>query len=265
MEVELIHLWNNRGSTSILGHFPSLHPSDLVPPWVGQFAFTLKHRVLVLSKSNFQVQISCEVLESSLTTMKTNIVNKTKQSFELKEGNAGAYRFLKQLDPGAKVSIKVDPNATYREYVVATGKKGESIFLTSDDFSEYKVIDIEEAAGQEPGTVIYKSVPSNPRKPRLSKASEPSTVGGAGVGSDPPATPAAGVGSVPPITSAAAVGLDPPASTAAGAGSVPGVPAAAGARSDPRALSVASTTPPIGNLNQNERVSLYKKLKSLFK
>lgn len=60
--------------------------------------------------------------------MKTHIINETNQTFQLKEGNAGAFRLLTELNArgkdGFKFSIKVDPNATYREYMVATEKKG---------------------------------------------------------------------------------------------------------------------------------------------
>jgi len=181
--------------------------------------------------------------------MKTDIINKTNQSFELKEGNAGAYRFLKQLDPGTKYSIKVDPNATYREYMVATGKKGESIFLTSDDFSEYKVIDIEEGPGENPGTLIYKSMNRNPRD----KKSGPKVVV-----SDPPASSAAEVVSDPPASSAAGVVSDPPGSSAAAVGSVPPVSSPAGVELVPPASSTASSKP-------SKNVPWYRKPKSWFK
>jgi len=206
------------------------------------------------------------------TVMKTDIINKTKQSFELKEGNAGAYRFLKHLDAGAKVSIKVDPNATYREYMVATGKKGETIFLTSDDVTEHKVIDIQEVPGQDPGTVIYKSVPCNPRKRGSSRASQPSHVGGAGSSkskTEPAGANSAGVGSVPAVSNspAAAVGSIPAVSPAAGVGSIPAASSSPpGAGSDaPAGLSVASSKPAFGISSQNERVPWYKKLKPRLK
>jgi hypothetical protein len=151
------------------------------------------------------------------------------------------------LGPGDKYSIKVDPNATYREYVVATGKKGETILLTSDDFNEYKVIDIVDVPSEESGPVIYKSVPREPRNPRAPK---PSNVGGDGCKSKAEEGSNAQVGSVPAVSSAPGVRSVPPASSTAGAGS------------DPPALSVVNSK---GISNQNERVPWYRKLKHWFK
>ena len=68
----------------------------------------------------------------------TLFVNCTDKVFELKEGNAGVFRNVATLQPRNeptknKFKINLDPNATYREYVVATGMTGEKVLVTSDE------------------------------------------------------------------------------------------------------------------------------------
>lgn len=170
--------------------------------------------------------------------MKTEIVNSTGELFDLKEGNAGAFRFFKQLKAGEKVSIKVDPNATYREYMVATTPTpGKPILLTSDDFSEFKVITIQKDPG-DPVNYIYKS--SEPRRPGASKA-----------GRTPP---------TPATAEAGGTGATPVAAEAGGSDATP-----AAARTGGSGATAASSKPALGNSNRSERVPWYKKLKSWFK
>jgi hypothetical protein len=63
----------------------------------------------------------------------TEIVNETSGNLSLKEGNAGVYRDINVLKPSKKHIIEIDPNATYREYVVVSNPKGDKVFVTSDD------------------------------------------------------------------------------------------------------------------------------------
>jgi hypothetical protein len=63
--------------------------------------------------------------------MKTYIINEMSTTFLLKEGNIGAFHTLGELKgkddaKKSKFTVKVDPNATYHKYMVATGKKEKS-------------------------------------------------------------------------------------------------------------------------------------------
>lgn len=99
----------------------------------------------------------------------TLFVNCTDKVFELKEGNAGVFRNVailhSQKDPNAKNKFKVnlDPNATYREYAVATGMTGEKVLVTSDDCYDSSTITIVKKGG------VYVAETS----PRHSKSPKP--------------------------------------------------------------------------------------------
>jgi len=72
----------------------------------------------------------------------TEIINETKGALSLKEGNAGVYRDIKNLEVGKKHIIEIDPNATYREYVVVSAPSGNKVFVTSDDCIDNSTITI---------------------------------------------------------------------------------------------------------------------------
>jgi hypothetical protein len=72
----------------------------------------------------------------------TEIVNATEDSLFLKEGNAGVYRDIKTLKPLDRHTIEIDPNATYREYVVVSAPRGDKVFVTSDDCIDNSTIKI---------------------------------------------------------------------------------------------------------------------------
>jgi len=77
----------------------------------------------------------------------TKFVNATTIPFALKEGNGGVYTHVCNLGvnaPNNQHSIEIDHNATYREYVVATGIQGQKVLVTSDDCAEYSTIRIVE-------------------------------------------------------------------------------------------------------------------------
>lgn len=71
--------------------------------------------------------------ELYLTMVATEVYNATSGDLSLKEGNAGVYRDIKLLGPKKKHVIEIDPNATYREYVVVSAPGGDKVFVTSDD------------------------------------------------------------------------------------------------------------------------------------
>jgi hypothetical protein len=59
----------------------------------------------------------------------------------MREGNAGVYRQLAVVAPGKHYSLKIDPNATYREYVLITLEPDfELPPFSSDDITEFKEI-----------------------------------------------------------------------------------------------------------------------------
>ena len=74
--------------------------------------------------------------------MKTEVINETGGELSLKEGNAGVYRDIKVLKANDKHVIEIDPNATYREYVVVSAPGGEKVFVTSDDCIDNSTITI---------------------------------------------------------------------------------------------------------------------------
>lgn len=75
---------------------------------------------------------------------RTKVVNQTGSSIILKEGTAGVYRMLcANLQTGKEYNIKVDTNATYREYWCAvTSDDDKHVVLSSDDCMEYREVRI---------------------------------------------------------------------------------------------------------------------------
>lgn len=78
--------------------------------------------------------------------VKTEVYNATNQDFTLKEGNAGVYRDITVVKPTKRHVIELDPNATYREYVVVYTGSGEKEFITSDDCLDNSKITIQRGA-----------------------------------------------------------------------------------------------------------------------
>jgi len=91
----------------------------------------------------------------------TEIINGTKGNLSLKEGNAGVYRDIKVLEAGKKHIIEIDPNATYREYVVVSTPSGNKVFVTSDDCIDNSVITIV----VEEGKYVFTAVLRDTTKP----------------------------------------------------------------------------------------------------
>jgi len=91
----------------------------------------------------------------------TEIKNGTDGNLSLKEGNAGVYRDIKVLEPGKKHIIEIDPNATYREYVVVSTPSGNKVFVTSDDCIDNSIITIVVRDGK----YVFDAVPRGEATP----------------------------------------------------------------------------------------------------
>jgi len=77
----------------------------------------------------------------------------------IREGNGGVYRQLAVVASGKHYSLKIDPNATYREYVLIT-LEPENIELppfSSDDITEFKEIVVKERKEPDPKSTDPKS------------------------------------------------------------------------------------------------------------
>lgn len=87
------------------------------------------------------------------------MINATKNKIILKEGNAGVYSVLGTLKQGESKTLKVSPNATYREYWFAADpeRTEDKIILTSDDCMEYKEVTLVEEKGKISWTGIKNS------------------------------------------------------------------------------------------------------------
>ncbi|KAG0620725.1 hypothetical protein M758_4G238100 [Ceratodon purpureus] len=102
--------------------------------------------------------------------MESYIINETPTCLGVMEMNSGVFRPLGWLmEKGhkkSKLTVKVDPNATYHEYMVVTGEEANVIF-TSDDVSEYaeiRIIKDDLPASASPGTSLtYRFVTCKPR------------------------------------------------------------------------------------------------------
>jgi hypothetical protein len=75
--------------------------------------------------------------------MKTKISNNSGHGVVMKEGTGGVYRALCRISSHPYV-IVVDPNATYKEYVLVVEDVEQSLTLSTDDLNEYKEITIKE-------------------------------------------------------------------------------------------------------------------------
>lgn len=61
----------------------------------------------------------------------------------MKESNAGVPRVLASLSPEEHACIDVDPNATYREYIMIMLPNNEQLrLISSDEMQELKAIEI---------------------------------------------------------------------------------------------------------------------------
>lgn len=73
----------------------------------------------------------------------TKIINGTDWMLEIKEGTAVAMRRIATVGKDKSFTVKVDGNATYREYLISSLPEcGDGIVLSSDDCQEYSEITI---------------------------------------------------------------------------------------------------------------------------
>jgi hypothetical protein len=75
--------------------------------------------------------------------VEVKVINKANRNVVLKESNAGIPLVLKNLSPEESTSIHVDPNATYREYIMITLPNNEQLRqISSDEMQDLKAIKI---------------------------------------------------------------------------------------------------------------------------
>nr|PNR27784.1 hypothetical protein PHYPA_029936 [Physcomitrium patens] len=74
--------------------------------------------------------------------MKTKFINDSSLTIKLMEGNAGAFRGICELSKTDSYKVEVNPNATYREYMAATGSKGERLILSEEEVYKHSTIRI---------------------------------------------------------------------------------------------------------------------------
>lgn len=72
----------------------------------------------------------------------TKIINETNSVITLKEGNVGVFYKLSELPKKGSLDITVDPNATYREYLVGCTPNDKQITLSSDELIDNEKIRI---------------------------------------------------------------------------------------------------------------------------
>jgi len=75
------------------------------------------------------------------TMVLTVITNSCGSEVTFTEGNAGVYRVLKVIPDKGSYTIKVDLNATYREYIFRLDDNDEQVIISSDDTIEYAAIE----------------------------------------------------------------------------------------------------------------------------
>ena len=76
--------------------------------------------------------------------VKTRVINNSKVSVEINEGNAGVYTKYADVPPHSSHILYVNEHATYREYwcAVQPNDTGGNVLLTSDDCAELEEIEI---------------------------------------------------------------------------------------------------------------------------
>ncbi|KAG0599263.1 hypothetical protein M758_12G138800 [Ceratodon purpureus] len=112
--------------------------------------------------------------------------NTTTINVKIQEGNAGLFVTRATLFPNKSFSLELDPNATYREYVLIRLPDNTPLqpMFSSDDVAEYKEIVIKEQVG-EPKSYYWEGIyrgqkPESPKKspkqPNLNPAADPAVV-----------------------------------------------------------------------------------------
>jgi hypothetical protein len=105
-------------------------------------------------------------------TKYTEVVNETDVIITLKQGSAGVYSVVGQVQPKKTYRIRVDESATYREYWCAVqptpDPDQENVVFSSDDCIEFKKVRIYEV-GHQSGRYKWEGISrqeiSKPAKP----------------------------------------------------------------------------------------------------
>ena len=71
----------------------------------------------------------------------TRLANGTHYPLMVSEGNGGVYSWVSEVRPGDHFDFFFDPNATYREFLIASSTIGRLI-ISTDDTVEYVQITI---------------------------------------------------------------------------------------------------------------------------
>lgn len=78
----------------------------------------------------------------------TEIVNNTQQVLNLKVGNQQYFVDFTKIRKGSKLTMQVDHNDTYQEFLMGPDRTGKNVIVTSDDCCDFKCITITEVDGQ---------------------------------------------------------------------------------------------------------------------
>lgn len=83
---------------------------------------------------------------------KVPIINDLDIPIKLREGNSRIFQDLKTVPPGERYILRLDPNATYREYVLITLPDGAKVGkrLSSDDAGMFQEIRAKLVRGSDP-------------------------------------------------------------------------------------------------------------------
>lgn len=84
---------------------------------------------------------------------KTTVKNSSGVLVEIKEGNAGVYSKVGDVEDGGFLRLDVNEHTTYREYWCAVQPRG-NVILTSDDCTEHEEVEI---YMNEKGQLAWKS------------------------------------------------------------------------------------------------------------
>jgi len=71
----------------------------------------------------------------------TVIFNRSGLRLTLKEGNAGVYCIVAVISDGESFTVSLDPNSTYREYVIFVATVNELV-LSSDELADCEAITV---------------------------------------------------------------------------------------------------------------------------
>jgi len=77
--------------------------------------------------------------------IETTIINSSGHALNLKEGRAGVFQLLTRLSDGHRFVLKIDLNATYRDYIAYIRHGSDqptTVFFSIDECIKYKVLTV---------------------------------------------------------------------------------------------------------------------------